>query len=110
MKNLAYAALIGLFSQAASAATLTVSRAMVDKAYPEVKKAAVTSRVSCVDDRCTITWEPKKGASLPPGLQAQADEFARVQALARKWKDSELTAQEKDELLRYLVLRQLGVE
>lgn len=102
------AALFAMSAPAALAVVTTVSRRAGTSAYKEISLIARSSSASCVENHCSIEWDPKPNAKLPPSVQKQVDDFARMKFLARKWRDASLTAEEKDELLRLFLVSELA--
>lgn len=107
--------LLALFAAAnltadASALTTIESRRTADKSYAQISKVSRTSSIECADRECTITWEPKPGAQVPPEVLRRAADHARMKALARKWRDADLSPAEKDELIKLFLVAELAAD
>jgi len=90
--------------------TTVQPRAHAQKIFPEIQANSKHSKITCTlkgEDECTIEWSPKAGAAIQfEDKKAEAD---RMKVMARKWRDKTITADEKDELLRHLVIKMFGL-
>jgi hypothetical protein len=101
-----------MFCAANAGALSTVQeKSAAQTLYPQIRATAKSSRVSCVDEICTITWEEfaNKRVSFIDVRAQRLTRTVRLKSLAQKWKDGAISAQEKDELLKELVFDQLGL-
>jgi hypothetical protein len=90
--------------------TTVQPRAHAQKIFPEIQANSKQSKITCTlkgDDECTIEWTPKAGATIQ--FEDKKVEADRMKGLALKWRDKTITDEEKDELLRHLVIKIFGL-
>lgn len=92
----------------ASADTTTQPRSHAQKIHRALQGQATKVSMTCAGDDCTLTWTPKPGAKI--AFEDEQAKIVQTKKLARKWKDGTITAAEKDELLKLMVLRILEID